>query len=118
MLSQLMRATNTYAQDGQRNRPVLQEQINIVRRMPGQTPAFHLTSGQRETEPKAAFSLSPDYCGDEFFLEDKDFVAAVREGRPPKVGVEQALLVQEFMDAMYRAMVSGQYVELTEDAGA
>lgn len=65
-----------------------------------------------DVEPKAAFSLSPDYCGDEFFLEDKDFVEAVRTGRSPKVGMELALLVQEMLDAMYRSMAGGSYVEM------
>ena len=53
-----------------------------------------------------------DYCGDEFFLEDKDFVESVRGGRRPKVGVDQALPVQEILDALYRSMESGRYVEL------
>lgn len=70
-----------------------------------------------DMEPKASFSLSPDYCGDEFFLEDKDFIDAVRGGHAPRVGVEQALLVQEMLEAMYRSMAHGQYVELPrEDA--
>lgn len=58
-------------------------------------------------EPRAAFSLSPDYLGDEFFLEDQDFVDAVREGRQPKVDVGQSLAVQEIVDAIYRALAGG-----------
>jgi len=69
-------------------------------------------------EPRAAFSLSPDYCGDEFFLEDQDFVEAVRGARAPKVGVEQGLLVQEMLDAMYRSMAGGQYVELAGEGAS
>ncbi|MCL5269537.1 MAG: Gfo/Idh/MocA family oxidoreductase [bacterium] len=60
-----------------------------------------------ELEPRADFSLSPDYCGDEFYLEDRDFVEAVRKGRPPRVGVAAALAVQEMVDAIYRALESG-----------
>lgn len=64
------------------------------------------------TEPLAEFSLSPDYCGDEFFLEDKDFVECVRRGRKPRVGVAEAMAIQEMLDAMYRAIESGTTVEV------
>lgn len=59
-----------------------------------------------ETEPRAALSLSPDYCGDEFFLEDQDFVRAIAEGRQPKVGWAEGLRVQAFLDALYRSAES------------
>lgn len=65
-----------------------------------------------ETEPKAALSLSPDYCGDEFFLEDQDFVRAIAEGRQPKVGWEEGLRVQLFLDALYRSAETQQYVSV------
>ncbi len=71
-----------------------------------------------ETEPKAAFSLSPDYCGDEFYLEDLDFVAACREKRQPKIGWQRGLEIQEFLDALYRSMTSGDYVALSKASSA
>ncbi len=70
-----------------------------------------------EVDPRADFSLSPDYCGDEFYLEIRDFVDAVRHGRAPKVGVDQALLVQEILDAMYRSMSDGRPIELAAENG-
>jgi predicted dehydrogenase len=68
---------------------------------------------REELQPKAPFTLSPDFCGDEFFLEIQDFVESVRQGRRPKVGVEEALGVQETLDACYRSMPGGDYVALT-----
>jgi predicted dehydrogenase len=64
------------------------------------------------TAPRAAFTLSPDYCGDEFYLEDLDFVNAIRDKRAPLVGWDVGLRVQESIDALYRSMESGQYVAL------
>ncbi len=54
-------------------------------------------------EPRAPFNLSPDYCGDEFYLEVRDFVDAVRRQRPPRVGLDDALRVQTLIDAIYRS---------------
>lgn len=67
---------------------------------------------RQTTAPVAEFSLSPDYCGDEFFLEDRDFIEAVRDRRPPKVGVAEALQVQRLLDALYRSMAAGHAIEL------
>ena len=75
-------------------------------------PAGWSQWSRAEMEPKSAFTLSPDYCGDEFFLEVQDFVDAVRKGHPPKVGVREAMGVQWVLDAFYRSMDSGAYVEL------
>lgn len=61
-----------------------------------------------EVAPRAPFSLSPDYCGDEYYLEDKDFVDAVHGARQPRAGMEIALLIQEILDALYRSMESGR----------
>jgi predicted dehydrogenase len=69
-----------------------------------------------ETEPRAALSLSPDYCGDEFYLEDLDFVRAIAEGRQPKVGWEEGLRVQEFLDALYRSAESRTWVAIESPA--
>lgn len=65
-----------------------------------------------ETEPIAAFTLSPDYCGDEFYLEDLDFIEAIRQGRPAKIDWAQGLAVQEFVDAIYRSAESGATTEV------
>ncbi len=65
-----------------------------------------------ETDPRASLSLSPDYCGDEFFLEDQDFVRAIAEGRQPKVGWDEGLAVQLFLDALYRSAEERQYTEV------
>lgn len=82
-----------------------------------QLPAGWSQWHREETPPLASFNLSPDYCGHEFFLEDQDFVEAVRKGRKPRVGVEEALVVQELVEALYQGMESGQYTELPrEDA--
>ncbi|MEN6625275.1 MAG: Gfo/Idh/MocA family oxidoreductase [Candidatus Sumerlaeia bacterium] len=64
------------------------------------------------TEPLAEFSLSPEYCGDEFFLEDQDFVNAVRKGGRPKVGLAEAMAIQELLEAMYRSMAENRPVDL------
>lgn len=65
-----------------------------------------------ETDPRAELSLSPDYCGDEFYLEDRDFVQAIAEGRQPRVGWEEGLRVQELLDALYRSADTRAYVEV------
>jgi predicted dehydrogenase len=41
-----------------------------------------------------------------------DFAAAIREGRPPQTGLEEALLVQQITDAIYASSASGQAVEM------
>jgi predicted dehydrogenase len=81
-------------------------------------PAGWSQWGRGDVEPRASFNLSPDYCGDEFFLEDKDFVEAVHAGRQPRVNIEMAMLVQEILDGLYRSMASGQPVALTPAGGA
>jgi predicted dehydrogenase len=65
-----------------------------------------------KTEPLAEFSLTPDYCGDEYYLEDLDFVEAVRKQAKPRVGVAEALAIQEVIDAMYRSMAGGGPVDV------
>lgn len=40
----------------------------------------------------------------------QDFCAAIREGRPPKTSLEQALIVQQISDAIYRSAELGQAV--------
>ena len=60
--------------------------------------------------------MSPDYCGDEFYLEDEDFVHAIREKRQPRVGFEEALRVQEFLAALYASMESGNYTRVDQIA--
>ena len=42
----------------------------------------------------------------------QDFCAAIREGRQPKTGLEQALVVQQISDAIYRSAQLGQAVEV------
>lgn len=37
----------------------------------------------------------------------RDFAAAIRDGRPPKTGIEQALVVQQVTDAIYTSARSG-----------
>jgi predicted dehydrogenase len=63
-------------------------------------------------DPKAAFSLSPHYCGDEFYLEIDDFVQSVNRGRKPRVGLDEALDTQVLLEAIYRSIMTGQYVHL------
>ena len=41
-----------------------------------------------------------------------DFAAAIREGRPPRTTLEQALVVQEITDAIYASAEQGRPVEL------
>lgn len=41
-----------------------------------------------------------------------DFVAAVRERRPPRATLEQALAVQQLLDAIYASATTGQPVEI------
>jgi predicted dehydrogenase len=62
--------------------------------------------------PRAPFTLSPDYCGDEFYLEVADFVDAVLHKHPPKVGVEPALKTQLLLEALYRSAAQHHPVEL------
>jgi predicted dehydrogenase len=40
----------------------------------------------------------------------QDFCAAIREGRPPKTSLEQALVVQQISDAIYRSAELGRAV--------
>ena len=42
----------------------------------------------------------------------QDFCAAIREGRQPKTSLEQALVVQQISDAIYRSAQLGQAVEV------
>ena len=41
-----------------------------------------------------------------------DFAAAIREGRRPETGLEEALLVQQITDAIYASAAAGQAVEI------
>jgi predicted dehydrogenase len=72
----------------------------------GQAPAGWSQWARAEVQPVAPFSLSPDYCGDEFYLQIADFVEAARGGHPPKVGVRDALEVQETLAALYASQES------------
>ena len=42
----------------------------------------------------------------------QDFAAAVREGRPPKTSLEQALIVQQITDAIYASAAKGRAVAI------
>lgn len=68
--------------------------------------------------PRAEFSLSPEYCGDEFYLEVKDFVEAVRKGTRPKVTAADALEIQLQLDAIYRSADSRQPVDLPAEGAS
>ncbi len=74
-------------------------------------PGWHQWERAQE-EPRAAFSLSPHYCGDEFYLEIDDFVQSVIDNRNPRVGLDKALEIQILLDALYRSMKTGRYVDL------
>jgi predicted dehydrogenase len=57
------------------------------------------------------------WSGDESYTRTRvgvleDFAGAVREGRRPKTGLEQALLVQEIADAVYASAAEGRAVSL------
>lgn len=66
---------------------------------------------REELTPRAPFTLSPEYCGDEFYLEDADFIGALREKRAPRVGIDQAYAIQETLHAIYVSMQNkGEYV--------
>ena len=57
------------------------------------------------------------WSGDESYIPTRvgvleDFARAVREGRRPKTGLEQALLVQEIADAVYASAAEGRAVGL------
>lgn len=67
---------------------------------------------REDLEPRAAFIMSPDYCGDEFYLEDLDMIEAVREGRKPRVDADTAYEVQEALHAIYVSLRGGDYVDL------
>jgi predicted dehydrogenase len=41
-----------------------------------------------------------------------DFAEAVRQGRPPRTTLEQALVVQQITDAIYESARSGQAVAI------
>lgn len=41
-----------------------------------------------------------------------DFAAAIREGRRPRTGLEEALLVQQITDAIYESSATGRAVEM------
>ena len=43
----------------------------------------------------------------------QDFVQAIREGTPPKPGLEQALVVQQITDAIYGSAESGQSASIS-----
>ena len=57
------------------------------------------------TEPK---DLSPVLHGGTV----EDFAAAILEGRRPKTGLEEALVVQKIADAIYASAESGRAVEI------
>ena len=77
-------------------------------------PGWHQWERTQE-DPRAAFSLSPHYCGDEFYLEIDDFVQSVIGNRNPLVGLDKALEIQILLDALYRSMETGLYVELDSE---
>lgn len=85
-------------------------------------PAASRPAGWTETrrdlaEPRAAFSMSPDYCGDEFYLENLDFIEALARRRAPLVTWEDGLRVQELLEALYRSMRERRHVDLASVRG-
>jgi predicted dehydrogenase len=87
-----------------------------LRHAAGDHPAGWSQWARHEVAPRAAFSLSPDYCGDEFFLEDQDFIDAVHQKRAPKVDIARAWRIQQWLEMLYRAAESGKYTEMPPEA--
>ncbi len=42
----------------------------------------------------------------------RDFAAAIREGRPPRTSLEQARLIQQLTDAIYRSAETGEAIDV------
>jgi predicted dehydrogenase len=84
----------------------------------GGRPAGWTQLTREETTPRAPFTLSPDYCGDEFYLQMQDFAESIRDRRAPRVGVDQAYLVQEMLAALYEAMETGARTPVPPDGAA
>lgn len=75
-------------------------------------PAGWTVWRREEVEPRSPFTLSPEYCGDEFWLQMKDFADAIRERRTPRVGFDAALGTQEILAALYDSARDGRPVAL------
>ena len=52
---------------------------------------------------KASFSLTPDYCGEGYYNEMRDFADAIREKRAPKYTFEDGYQIQRIVDGLYRS---------------
>lgn len=70
--------------------------------LPGQNVGVH----HDDTTPDAGVASSTLWSGSEDWDTIhqgpiRDFAAAIRDGRPPKTGIEQALVVQQITDAIY-----------------
>lgn len=67
-----------------------------------------------ESLPGAAFNLTPFYGGAGYYNEVADFVRAIREGRKPEIGFEEAYEVQRLLEAIYRSAESRKSVALED----
>lgn len=65
----------------------------------GETRRLH-----RSQFDRAAFNASPDYGGEGWHNQMEDFVAAIRESRPPRHGFDSGLDAQRLVDGIYRRL--------------
>ena len=75
-------------------------------------PAVYTERALEATAVGRWVRLAPDAHVDERRVFVERFAAAVREGRPPDVSAADALAVQAFVDAAYRAVETGERVAL------
>ncbi|OPZ22978.1 MAG: Glucose--fructose oxidoreductase precursor [candidate division BRC1 bacterium ADurb.BinA364] len=82
----------------------------------GGAPKGWSETHQSQTD-RAAFSLTPEYCGEGYCQEIADFCAAIREGRRPRYDFADGLEMQRVVDALYRSAESGERIALSPPAG-
>jgi|GEM_PF-507498 len=65
----------------------------------------------------AAFSLTPDYAGEGYYKEMRDFVEAIQQKKSPRYTFEDGLQIQRIVDALYRSSEGNQRIVLDPPAG-
>ena len=97
-----------------------EEQWQIVGSKASLTMAMHAGNDNRilvdEANPGEGVVSRTLWQGDDTLAKSalhEDFAAAIREGRPPRTGLERALVMQKIFDGIYASARDGNAVEIS-----
>ncbi|MBI1337182.1 MAG: hypothetical protein GC164_09495 [Phycisphaera sp.] len=84
--------------------------LNMLPR--GQTPAVTLDTADAQNGLTSRVVLEKHAEDVQFLMPVRDFAAAIREGRPTRTSIDQAMVIQKIFDAAYESASKGVAVEI------